>query len=384
MKDETRIIHTRVGRGPANTVNPPVERGSTVLLPTRDTLYGDGRVYGRMGLTVHRELEKALCALEDAEHCRLTSNGLQACALAIGAVVKSGDHILISDSLYGPTRRFCTRRLAAMGIKATRFSPIVGAELADLIQPNTRAIVLESPGSLTFDVMDTPAITAIATAKGITTIFDNTWGVGALHRPLDLGVDIVIQALTKYPVGHADALGGAVLTRSETLAKQIANCSEDWGISLGPDDAYTALRGLRTLHTRLKQHEATALKLATWLETRPEVSAVLHPGLASHPEHALWKRDFSGANGLFGVILNEMSQSQLDAFLEAMKLFGMGFSWGGYESLLIPCCDQLNRLPTDRIHDRAGPLLRVHAGLEDADDLIADLAQAFKAMARSG
>lgn len=380
MKNETRIIHTRVGRGPVNTVNPPIERGSTVLLPTRETLYGNGKVYGRMGLTAQRELEQALCLLENAAHCRLASNGLQACALAIGAVVKAGDHILISDSIYGPTRRFCTRRLSAMGVEATRFSPLIAGDISELIQPNTRAIVLESPGSLTFDVMDTPAIVKIARARDITTLFDNTWGVGVLHHPLDLGVDIVIQALTKYPVGHADAMAGAVLTNSDTLAAQVVNCSEDWGISLAPDDAYTALRGLRTLHTRLKQHEATGYKLAHWLETRPEVDAVLHPGLESHPEHEIWKRDFSGANGLFGVILAETTQEQLDTFLEAMKLFGMGFSWGGYESLLIPCCDQLNRLKSDRVHKRAGPLLRIHAGLEDADDLIGDLEQAFEAM----
>lgn len=383
MKDETRLIHTKAGRGPVNTVNPPIERGSTVLLPTRDVLYGDGKTYGRMGLTAQRELEQALKVLENAKHCRLATNGLQSCALAIGAVVKSGDHILISDSIYGPTRRFCTRRLTAMGVEMTRFSPLIGAEIKDLIQPNTHAIVLESPGSLTFDIMDTPAIAAIAKANGVITIFDNTWGVGVLHKPLDLGVDISVQALTKYPVGHADAMGGAVLTNSDSLAAQIATCSEDWGISLAPDDAYTALRGLRTLHTRLKQHEATAYTVAHWLQERPEVNQIFHPGFASHPEHALWKRDFSGANGLFGVVLNETSERKLDAFLEAMKLFGMGFSWGGYESLLIPCCDQLNRLPSDRIQNRAGPLLRIHTGLESPQDLIDDLSESFDVMART-
>lgn len=380
MKDQTKIIHTRSGRGPIKTVNPPIERGSTVLLPTRDILYGDGKVYGRMGLTVQRELEAALCILENAQHCRLTVNGLQSVALALGAVLEAGDHILVSDSIYGPSRRFCTRRLSAMGIEATRFNPLIGAGVEAFIKDNTKAILLESPGSLTFDVMDTPAITKIAKANGLVTLFDNTWGVGALHKPLDLGVDIVVQALTKYPVGHADAMGGAVLTNSDRLANKIAMCSEDWGISLGPDDAYLALRGLRSLNTRLKQHEAAGYIVAKWLEKRPEVHAVLHPGLPSHPEHELWKRDFAGANGLFGFILKETPDTNLDRFLEQMKLFGMGFSWGGFESLLIPCDDQLDRIDGDRIHDRPGPLIRVHVGLEDPDDLIADLDQAFAAM----
>ena len=380
MKDDTRIIHTRLGRGPVNTVNPPIERGSTVLLPTREILYGDGKVYGRMGLTVHRELEAALCLLENAEHCRLTANGLQSVALAVGAVLNAGDHLLISDSAYGPSRRFCTRRLSAMGISSTRFNPTLGAGMADLIQDKTKAILLESPGSLTMDIMDTPAIVKLAKEYKLLTLFDNTWGVGVFHRPLDLGVDIVMQALTKYPVGHADALGGAVLTKSARLANQIAMCSEDWGISLGPDDAYASLRGLRSLHTRLKQHESGGLKVAQWLQLRPEIDTVLHPALESHPEHTLWKRDFSGANGLFSFIFKDLPNEKLDKFLEAMSLFGMGFSWGGFESLLISCDDQLDRIDGDRIHDRPGPLIRVHVGLEDPDDLIADLEQAFVAM----
>ncbi len=381
MKDNTRLIHTRTKRGPVNTVNPPIERASTVLLPTRESLYGDGKVYGRMGLTVQRELEAAMCTLENAKHTRLTMNGLQACALAMGAVVKAGEHVLIADCIYGPNRRFCTRRLKAMGVATTRFASTVGAEIADLIQPNTKAILLESPGSLTFEIMDTPAIVAAAKARGVLTIFDNTWGAGVLHRPLDLGVDISVQALTKYAVGHADAMGGAVMTNSKRLATQIAACSEDWGIGLGPDDAYLALRGLRTIHTRMKQHEASAYTVANWLGARPEVTKILHPGLESHANHAIWKHDFSGANGLFGVILNQTSNVQLDVFLEALNHFSMGFSWGGYESLLIPCDDQLNRLPDDPIHHAEGSLLRLHIGLEDPDDLIADLEQAFAIMA---
>lgn len=380
MKDDTKLIHTRLGRGPVKTVNPPIERGSTVLLPTREILYGDGKVYGRMGLTVQRELEAALCTLENAKHCRLTANGLQSVALAVGAVLSAGDHILIPDCAYGPTRRYCTRRLRAMGITSTRFNPTIGADIESLILDNTKAILIESPGSLTMDIMDTPAMVEVAKQHKLLTLFDNTWGVGVFHRPLDLGVDIVVQALTKYPVGHADAMGGAVLTNSDRLANQIAMCSEDWGITLGPDDAYSALRGLRSLHTRLKQHEASGLAVAHWLEQRPEVDTMLHPALDSHPEHALWRRDFSGSNGLFSFILKASDDDQLDRFLETMTLFGMGFSWGGFESLLISCDDQLDRISGDRIHDRNGPLMRVHVGLEDPADLMADLDKAFAAM----
>ncbi|MEL8055083.1 MAG: cystathionine beta-lyase [Pseudomonadota bacterium] len=380
MKDETRLIHTRKERLSRSIVNPPIERASTVLLPTREALYGEKPTYGRMGLTVHRELEAAMCTLENAAECRLTTNGLQACALAIASVVKSGDHVLISDSLYGPTRRFCTRRLKAMGVEVTRFTPTIGSNIADLIKDNTKAIYLESPGSLTFDIMDTPAIVRVAKNRNLTTIFDNTWGLGLLYRPLDFGVDISVQALTKYPVGHADALGGTVLTNDRRLASEIAICATDWGLSLSPDDAYMALRGLRTLETRLSAHEQNGYTVARWLTAHPAVDTVLHPGLESHPEHDLWKRDFKGANGLFGVILKDIDKTKLDAMLESLKLFGMGFSWGGYESLVIPCCDQLDRLEIDRIHNRAGPLLRFHIGLENPDDLIEDLDRAFQSL----
>jgi cysteine-S-conjugate beta-lyase len=310
----------------------------------------------------------------------LTTNGLQSISLAIAAILSAGDHILIADCSYGPSRRFCTRRLSAMGIRATRFNPTIGAGIADLIEADTKAILLESPGSLTMDIMDTPAIVEVAKAHELITLFDNTWGVGVLHRPLDLGVDIVMQALTKYPVGHADAMGGAVLTNNARLANLIAMCSEDWGISLGPDEAYAALRGLRSLHTRLRQHEASGYQVATWLADQPVVAQVLHPGLTSHPDHALWKRDFSGANGLFSLTLKPISTETLDQFLEALKLFGMGFSWGGYESLIIPCDDQLDRIEGDRSLAPRGPLLRIHVGLENPDDLIADLKQAFAAI----
>lgn len=379
-KPETRLIHVRDARLVRVTVNPPIERASTVLFSKEETLYGPKPTYGRMGLTVHRELEQAMCELEGATHTKLASNGLQACSLAIGALVKSGDHILYTDSIYGPTSRFCNRRLRAMGVESTAFDPRIGAGIEALIKPNTKLIVLESPGSLTFEISDTPTIVAIAKQHGILTMLDNTWGAGLHHKPLALGVDVSVQALTKYAVGHADVLGGAVMTRDDKLYNRITACADDWGINLSPDDSYTALRGLRTLHTRMKAHEAAGLKVANWLEAQPHVAAVLNPALPSSPDHEIWKRDFTGSCGLFGVILNPANDAALMALFDTLKLFTMGFSWGGFESLLIPCDRQLTRHKDSWVHDRAGPLLRIHVGLENPDDLIADLAAGFTAM----
>ena len=375
----TRIVHTRLDRMEPETVNPPVEHASTVLIRDPARLYGTKPTYGRMGLTVHRELEAALCTLEHATHAALTVNGLAANALAIAALVSSGDHILISDNLYGPTRRFCQRRLARMGVEVTAFSPRIGEGLGELIRPNTRAVYLESPGSLTFEVHDTPAIVEVSRARGLRTVMDNTWSAGVFHKPLDLGVDLSVQALTKYAVGHADAFGGAVMSRDPEVAKQVEACAEDWGSALGPDDAYRALRGLRTLSTRLAQHEASALTLADWLRTRPEVAEVLHPALPAHPDHALWRRDFTGSSGLFGLVLHPQPDGAVARFLGALQLFGMGFSWGGFESLILPCDPQLRRQTGDWTDHRAGPLIRIHAGLEAVEDLLADLDAAMSA-----
>jgi cystathionine beta-lyase len=377
---ETRLIHTRAGRMDRVTVNPPVERASTVLFRDEAGLYGAKPTYGRMGLTVHRELEAAMGELEGATHTRLAGNGLQACCLAIASTVAAGDHLLFTDSTYGPTARFCERRLKAMGVEAERFDPRTSKEIAALFRPNTKAIFLEAPGSLTFEICDTPAIAAAARERGIRTILDNTWGAGLLHQPLALGVDISVQALTKYAVGHSDAFGGAVMTRDAGLALRIANLSEDWGIGLAPDDAYLALRGLRTLPTRLKAHEASGLEMAHWLAARPEVADVLHPALPSSPDHTLWKRDFTGSNGLFGIILNPVPEGGLERFFEALSLFSLGFSWGGFESLIIPCDQQLTRMKGSWTETRAGPLLRLHIGLEATRDLKADLDAAFRAL----
>lgn len=379
-KPETRIIHTRGARLGSVTVNPPVERASTVLFRTEKELYGTKPGYGRMGLAVHRELETALGELEGGKHVRLASNGLQACALAIASCVEAGGHVLFPDCAYGPTARFCERRLKAMGVSADRYNPRIGAGIADLIRPETQAIFIESPGSLTFEVGDMPAIAAIARERGIPTIADNTWGAGIFLNPLSLGADIVVHAMTKYIVGHADAFGGAVITSDDRLAGRIAAASEDFGIGLAPDDAYLALRGMRTLHTRLRAHEAGALELATWLTGRPEVAEVLHPALPSSPDHAIWKRDFTGSSGLFGVVLNPVPDGGMERFLAALHLFGMGFSWGGYESLLIPCDHQLTRKTGGWTATKPGPLLRIHVGLEAVSDLRDELDTAFAAL----
>lgn len=379
----TRLIHTRDRRLLPATVNPPVERGSTLLFKTRAALYGQSTTYGRMGHAVHEELRAALMALEHANTVVLAPNGVSACALAIASQVRAGDHVLISDGLYGPTRRFCERRLAAMGVTAERYAPRIGAGIAAMARSETRLLVMETPSSLTFEVPDLPAMIAVAKDRGIHTVVDNTWAAGMFLKPLDLGADISVQALTKYAIGHADAFGGAVMANDDRVGSRLRACANDWGIALGPEEAYVALRGLRTLPTRLAAHETNGLALARWFAEHPMVDRVLHPGLESHPDHLIWTRDFSGSCGLFGVVLKPVLDDALDQFLEAMNLFGMGFSWGGYESLLIPCNEQLRRLDGDVSETFSGPLLRIHAGLENPSDLIADLSQAMAHLDRT-
>ena len=363
----------------AVTVGPPIQRGSTVLLADSAALKDYGQVsYGRQGLASHAALQEALAEMEGAAHVALYPSGLAAVTGALLAVLKAGDEVLVADSIYRPTRRFCDTTLKRFGVTTRYFD--VGLSVDDLIAlagPATRLIVLESPGSLTMDMMDIPAIAKAAKARGILTAVDNTWGAGLIFKPLEHDVDISIQALTKYVGGHSDVFMGSAAAVDEAVCRQLEAGQLEIGWAVSPDDAYAMLRGLRTLGTRLDRHGASGLEVAAWLAGQPQVRRVLHPALPGAPGHDLWKRDFTGACGLFSFVLRPGSPKAVDAFLDAVTLFGLGYSWGGFESLAIPGDPQL----TSRANPPTfgGPLIRLHIGLESPADLIADLAQALAA-----
>jgi cysteine-S-conjugate beta-lyase len=384
-REATRLI--RAGAAPralARTVGPPIQRGSTVLMPDAASLYShDQSTYGRGGLGVHEALAEALCELEGAKGVRLFPSGLAAMTASMMAVLRAGDEALVADTIYAPVRRFCDRVLTRFGVKVTYYPPRASAEaLMAAGGPALKLIVLESPGSLTFEVQDAPAIAALARARGVATLIDNTWAAGLLSKPLALGVDISVQALTKYAVGHSDVFLGSAAANDERLTHALDEAVWNFGWAVSPDDVYQGLRGLRTLPTRLARHAESARIVAEWLMQQPEVLDVLYPALPHSPDHALWLRDFSGANGLFSIVLRPAPDAAVDALLDRLKLFGLGFSWGGFESLAISSGNQLTqrRFPTGL----AGPLVRLHIGLEDPADLIADLRNgldAFKAAA---
>jgi cystathionine beta-lyase len=380
-KDETRLIRAGHGAGrPAKTVGPAVQKGSTVLLPDAASLYPtDGRLtYGRQGLSAQFALQAALCELENARAVALYPSGLAALTGALLAVLKAGDEVLASDVIYRPTRRFCDQVLRRFGIAIRYFDPRQDpAELVAGASDATRLILMESPGSLSFEMQDMTRVAELARARGILTAADNTWAAGLLYRPLDLGVDISIQALTKYVAGHSDVFMGSAAVADTKLAHALDEGVHDLGWSVAGDEAYQVLRGLRTLPTRMARHGASGLAVADWLRGRREVAQVFHPALPGASDHALWARDYSGACGLFGFSLQPAPQAAVDAFLDALSLFGLGFSWGGFESLAISCDQQLK---VRRFHpDYGGPLMRLHIGLEDPGDLIADLDQSFAA-----
>ncbi|ADG10378.1 cystathionine beta-lyase [Caulobacter segnis] len=381
MDEETRLIRKgATNHTLAKTVNPPIQRGSTVLLPNAASLYDDDQLtYGITGLATPHALQQALADLEGAEDVTLYPSGLAAITGALLAVLKAGDEVLVVDSAYKPTRRFCDRLLARFGVSTTYYDPALDADaLMALATPRTRLIVLEAPGSLTFEMQDIPAIAQAATARGIMTLIDNTWAAGFYFKPLAHGVTLSVQALTKYVGGHSDCFMGSVATSDKAVAALLGEAMWDIGWSVSPDDAYTMLRGLRTLATRLPRHQENGLAVARWLQARPEVSRVLHPALPDDPGHAIWKRDFTGACGLFGVVLKPCAQSAAKAFLDRLELFGLGFSWGGYESLALHCDPQLKfrTIPVNL----EGPLLRFHVGLESVEDLKADLERGFAAL----
>jgi len=355
-------------------VNPPIERASTILFDTVAELEASPRGlglyhYGLQGTSTHWALSDALTQLEPgAAGTALYSSGLAAITTALLSVLKPGDELLVTDTVYGPTRRFCETFLKRYGVTCRYYDPLVGAEIAALIGAATRAILLESPGSQTMEIQDVPAICAVARERAIVTLIDNTWATPLLFPALAAGVDITLLAATKYVGGHADVMLGAA-TATETHFRHLQHMSWDLGHAVSPDDAWLGSRGLRTMAVRLKQHEESALKVAHWLKERPEVGLVLHPALPDCPGHELWKRDFKGSSGLFAF---ELKQGDRAAFVESLKLFGIGYSWGGYESLALPVdpTRTASKAPAEN-------LVRLHIGLEDADDLIDDLSRAF-------
>jgi cystathionine beta-lyase len=370
---------TRAGRDSAHhfgVVNTPVYRASTILYPDMATLETRDMpfTYGLRGTPTSRSLQDAISALEGAARTALVPSGLNAVTTAIMAVCNAGDHLLVVDSVYAPTRHFCDRTLKRFGIETSYYRP--GADIATLFRPNTRAVFCESPGSLTFEVQDIPAIAQVAHARGASVLLDNTWATPLHFNALTHGVDLSIQAVTKYIGGHADVLMGYVAA-NESHAARLSDFHGDNGLYVSGDDCYLALRGLRTMAVRLKRHQETALALARWLQTRPEVSRVLYPALESDPGHALWQRDFTGACGLFGVVLKPATPRQLAALIDGLKHFGIGYSWGGYESLIVPADIRRSLTP----FAAEGPVIRIHAGLEDPADLIADLARGFERFA---
>jgi cystathionine beta-lyase len=385
MKKDSKIVHA--GRHPeqfSGAVNPPVFHASTILFPSVAAMEGsagrpfDGVRYGRFGTPTTFAFEDAMAEVEGAGNgvgrTIATSSGLAAITGALLAVLKSGDHLLMTDTAYFPTRKFCDTALAGLGVETTYYDPLVGAGIADLIRPNTKAVFTESPGSLTFEVQDIPAIAKAAHDRGVLVILDNTWGV-LNFQPFEHGVDISVQACTKYVVGHSDAMLGAITARAD-LWHKIKTSVACFGHSPGADELYLGLRGLRTLAVRLRHHAHTADILTKWLQNRLEVSRLLYPALPDDPGYALWKRDFTGACGLFGVILKPASKRAIDAMLDGYTHFKLGYSWGGFESLVIPTTGHAV-VRTATSWKPEGPSLRFHAGLEDPDDLIADLEQGF-------
>jgi len=376
-------ITTHAGRDPqrhAGLVNMPVYRGSTVLFPDvasyekRDPDDFKAMRYGIHGTPTTFALEEAVAQLEGGHAAVALPSGLAAIVAAICAFVKTGDHILVTDSAYGPTRHFCDKRLKPFGVEVEYYDPLIAGGIARLIRPNTTLVFCEAPGSLTFEMQDIPAIAAAAHAKQIPVLADNTWGTPYFFRSFERGVDVSIHAGTKYIAGHSDTLMGLVVTNEQYWLK-VRRAVADYGYCVSPDDCYLALRGLRTIGVRMNHQQQSALKIARWLQSRPEVMRVLYPALDSDPGHALWKRDFTGAAALFGVILKPARWEAVGAMIDALELFGIGSSWGGFESLAIRA--DVSRVRTATNWNPGGPLIRLHIGLEDPDDLIADLEQAL-------
>ena len=371
-------------------INPPIVRGSTVLhanvadMKERSRRYRSAEPgpvnYGMYGTATHHALFELLSELEGGYRSWAVPSGLAACTLAMLAYLRAGDHVLVPDAAYGPTRRFCLEILPRYGVQCSFYAPTAGRELEAHFRSTTRVLWLESPGSLTFEMQDVPLLAGLARARGVTTVADNTWATPLYFQPLKHGVDVVVHAATKYICGHSDMLLGTV-TCSEAAWPAMRETMFNFGLTISPEDAYIALRGLRSLGARLRQHRATAERLIEWLLEQPEVERVLYPSLASDPGHALWRRDMSGACGLFGVVLRpEAGDARLNALIDAAQIFGRGYSWGGFESLMIPVSPERSVAPTPYV----GRLFRISAGLENPDDLIEDLKRGFAALRSAG
>ncbi|MGH8713083.1 MAG: cystathionine beta-lyase [Casimicrobiaceae bacterium] len=374
----TELAH--LGRDPRKhlgAINTPVYRASTILFDSvadyEAAQRGEpkGLVYGLHGLPTVTDLQDAVAALEGGHGALAVPSGLTATTLPLLALARAGDHVLVTDSVYGPTRRFCDNQLSRFGIEVSYYDPLVGAGIAREMRANTRIVFVESPGSLTFEVQDVPAIAAAAHARGALVVMDNTWATPLYFRAFDHGVDVSVHAGTKYLGGHSDLLIGLIVGSEATLPR-LHRLWTDMGVTASSDDCFLALRGLRTLAVRLERHQASALRVATWLRAQPEVAEIVYPALPGARGHELWRRDCTGACGLFGVVLRPAGKAAVAAMLDGMRWFKLGVSWGGFESLILPVNPGTARTVTR--WEPGGPYLRLHVGLEDADDLIADLA----------
>lgn len=380
--DETILTHAgRYPRRQHGAVNPPIVRASTIVFDTMEAYerrkenFYDCVSYGLYGTPTSFDLADAIAQLEGGAKTVLTGSGTAAIALSLAALLKNGDHLLVADSAYQNTRTFCDSTLAKFGVQTTYYDPLIGSGIEGLIKPNTRAIYMESPGSMTFEMQDVPAIVSVARQYGIVTLIDNSWASPLYCKPLSLGVDISIQPATKYLSGHSDVLLGAVTTKDQALFRKIKDVTGRFGSNASPDDCYLVLRGMRSLAVRMERHQANGLAIARWLMGRPEVDRVLHPALPANPGHALWRRDFIGASGLFAFVLRQTSAPAVARMIESCRLFGIGSSWGGFESLIVP--GYPGRVRTATSWTEPGILLRIHAGLENIEDLLADIEQGF-------
>jgi cystathionine beta-lyase len=380
LKPETRLVVAGREYAEHGIVNPAVYHASTITFPTVKALHERDQpyTYGRKGTPTSRAVETAIAALEGGHNCKISSSGLAAVTTTLLAFLKTGEHLLIPDTVYLPVRQLCDSVLKGLGIETTYYDPLIGRGIAGLIRANTKVVYCESPGSQTMEVQDIPAIAEIAHAKNCIVILDNTWAGGFYFNAFAHGCDVSVQAATKYIVGHSDAMLGSTVCNEKTWG-QFKQTFETMGQFAGPDDMYLALRGLRTMSVRLERHMRNATAVAEWLRGRSEVESVLYPALSNAPGHALWKRDFTGASGLFSVVLKTASEQALAAMLDDLSLFGMGFSWGGFESLVVP----FKPVRTATTWTASGPCLRFHIGLESPDDLIDDLKQGFERLKKS-